>query len=288
MISKILALGTFALSLAGGWLAVTSTVAAQEPAVITVTAEARQRGIEEAFGFVDIYADGQLCGRLSFSNPDRPTPDGGAEFELSGPGQASTCSVFGAEISFSNGRGVPLLQTFRHDIGARLVLTSFETAPPSVVTDAVVVVRADRLGSLRHMPEGVIEILANGQLCGLLAAEDSQQRAADGGQEFRLGQVDQPDPCRTNGSRISLRRADGVQLRLYFTLSQGARFEITDFGPPPPATGAPGAPEPPASGLGLETTTERAAPAALAAGALLVVSLTLAFAALSRRWGRAR
>ncbi len=109
-------------------------LAQQEPrtviAVPTAPVDYRPSANKVSAGFLDIYANGELCGRLSFSDPVTGAEDGGREFVIGERGQPASCSTEGATLTFQNGNGTPLLQTLTLKLGTRIEITNF--APPPI------------------------------------------------------------------------------------------------------------------------------------------------------------
>ena len=58
-----------------------------------------------------MYANGALCGRLSFSDVRQQTADGGARLELGKAEQPAACRTDGAAVTLIDGRGFPIVDS---------------------------------------------------------------------------------------------------------------------------------------------------------------------------------
>ena len=103
-------------------------------ATIGVTAEQRQRGEENDWPPNLVYADGRLCGELSYTNATQITPDGGAEMLLGTPDQPESCGRDGALVSLVRADGVQLAETNTLEVGERILLRNFNIPAPHLPT----------------------------------------------------------------------------------------------------------------------------------------------------------
>ena len=92
-------------------LAFATASAQQAPTFIEISQELRLAGIDHNGGYVDVYANNALCGRLSFTDARLQTPDGGARLELGNPEQPAACRTTGATITLVDGRGIPIVDS---------------------------------------------------------------------------------------------------------------------------------------------------------------------------------
>lgn len=92
-------------------LAAATASAQQAPTFIAISQELRQIGIGHNGGYLDVYANNALCGRLSFTDARLQTPDGGARLELAKAEQPAACRTTGASITLVDGRGFPIVDS---------------------------------------------------------------------------------------------------------------------------------------------------------------------------------
>ena len=268
---------TFAIS-----ASVATTAGAQgTPATVAVSSEVREVGEKYFGGYLQVYADGQLCGELSFSDPARRTPDGGAEFELGGAGQPAACTRSGATISFFDGNFVALGNRYTLAPGARIEISWLRIGQPrqgldeGPSADGRTYLTIDPLlreGGAERL--GYLEVFADDEPCGSFSFTDTEQFTSSGGAEFELSAPGQSGACGRDGAIITLRYPSGIRLSAVYRLTTGQRIAIQNFTIPPPHTGdnggtAPGAPE---AGAGVVPDPSRSAPqTALAIGTLLLL-----------------
>ncbi len=278
MSCRSILVGTFTAVLA---LWAITPARAQEPyATVGVSPELREIGADYFGGYIQVYADGKLCGELSFTDPAQRTPDGGAEFELGADGQPAACSRSGAEIKFWDGNFVPIANRLVLQPGTHSELSWFDTWPrredlddgPSGDGRTYVTLDPElREGGAERL--GYLDVYADKELCGRFSFTDATAFTPGGGAEFELGQAGQPSACSRDGAIISLVRSNGTRLSAVYRLTPGQRIAIQNFTIPPPHTGNQGdaAPGAPAAGTGLAAN----APRSTAETALAITSVLL-------------
>jgi hypothetical protein len=252
--------------LAGGLLSVSLLVPAilsaqEERTVIVVDAEVRAVGEEYHGGYLQVYADGELCGELSFTDPAARTPGSGAEFELGLDGQPEACGRDGARITFFDGNGVGLGSgtEFTLQPGATVAIdwirvgrVRIEPVPSSDGRTLLTVDPELRTGvAQRNSP--YLDVYADRELCGRFNFVEAEEVLPDESAAFELGTGEQPEACGRDGAVISLINALGTSLSAVYRLDIGWQIPVQNFTIPPPHTGddAPPAPGAPEAGSGL-------------------------------------
>jgi hypothetical protein len=244
------------------------SVGAQEPATtIYVDSALREIGEEYLGGYLQVYADGQLCGELSFNEPSQRTPDGGAEFALGAEEQPAACSRAGATLSLFDGNLVGLSNRYALAPNMRIQLSWFEYGATRSGLDEGP--SADGRTYLTLDPElragggslDYLDVYADGEACGRFSFREATVSTLGGGAEFELGSAGQPEACGRDGAIITLTYPNGIRLSAVYRLTVGQRIAIQNFTIPPPHTGdaggvAPGAPE---AGVGLAASSPRSA-----------------------------
>ena len=91
--------------------------------------ELRQLGIDHNGEYVDVYANGSLCGRFSFTDPKQQTVNGEAEFALAQESQPPACGTDGATITLIDGRGLQLVETYTLKLGTRIEIVHLSIPP---------------------------------------------------------------------------------------------------------------------------------------------------------------
>jgi len=104
-------------------------VAQEQQTVITVAPYLQARGEEYDPPFLTVYANDELCGRLSFDDPGQISPDGTTALVLGTPEQPAACGIDGAIISIFHGDRIRFVDTYRLTVGERIVIANF-TIPP--------------------------------------------------------------------------------------------------------------------------------------------------------------
>jgi hypothetical protein len=264
---------TSAMALAG----VTTAKAQESRTVIAVDAEIREIGEKYFGGLVQVYADHELCGEWSFTDPAQRTPGGGSEFELARDDQPAACGRPGATISFFDGYYVGLSNSYPLELGTRIVVDWFLVGPregldEGPAADGRTFLTIDPLLRSDAVPQ--LDVYAEGDLCGRFSFTDAAQLTPGGGAEFELARDDQARACGREGAIITLVGPNGVRLSAVYRLVLGSRIAIHNFTFPPPHTGGSDAPDPgaPAAGSGLVPGADDSAGRA-AVGAVSVVLL---------------
>ena len=249
-------------------LVATGLVTGQESTtVVAVGPEVRAIGERYFGGSLQIVADGQFCGELSFTDPAQRTTGGGAQFELGSEGQPEECERQGAELKFWSGNFVALANRYTVEPGARIELAWLYAWPlrdgldEGPASDGRTYLTVD--GELRAARGDLdsLDVFADEQFCGNLSLTEAAALTPGGGVEFELGADGQLPACGKEGAVISLRYPRGIRLSAVYRLALGQRIGIHNFSIPPPHTGdgsgeaAPGAP---AAGAGLATESSRA------------------------------
>lgn len=85
----------------------------------------------ETYEYLEVYADGRLCGVLPLLNEDRSTLESDPVFELGLEGQAAVCSVSGARLSYIDSSGRILFQKDYLERGGEYSIESFGPEPPA-------------------------------------------------------------------------------------------------------------------------------------------------------------
>lgn len=249
--------------------------AQEERTVIAVDAELGAIGEKYFGGYLQVYADGQLCGELSFTDPAQRTPDAGAALAVARADQPAACGRSGAAITFFDGRGVALSNRYSLEpgsilvidwltVGAREGLAESPTADGRTLLTVDVQLRGETVTSL--------DVYADGEACGRFSFAESS--AVDGGAAFELARGDQPAACGREGAIITLVGENGVQLAAIYRLRLGYNIPIQNFTIPPPHTGGGGAPTPAAPEVGSGLATESGgSPVSRVAGVSMVAVL---------------
>ena len=284
MSCRSILVGTFTAVLA---LWAITPARAQEPyATVAVSPELREIGADYFGGYIQVYADGKLCGELSFTDMAQRTPDGGAEFELGVADQPPDCSRTGAAISFFDGNFVGLGNRYTLSPGTRIEVAWFQVGAvragldsgPSVDGRTYVTIDPGlREGGAERL--GYLDVYADKELCGRFSLTDAAAFTPSGGAEFELGKPGQPAACGRDGAIISLVDSNGTRLSAVYRLTSGQRIAIQNFTIPPPHTGEQGgdaAPGAPSAGTGLAAN----APRSTAQTALAITSVLLLVGAL--------
>jgi hypothetical protein len=255
MLNRLIAIGLLSAVVGTAWIS--NALAQEGRAEVAVNSELREIGERYFGGHLQVYADGQLCGKLSFATP---APDGGAEFALGGEGQPAECSRAGATISFFDGNFVGLRNRYTLEPGERIEIDWFQVGAVREGTDdgptpdgrtlLTVDPEMSQSGIERY---GSLGVFADDERCGAL-------EFTPGVTVFELGTEGQPAACGRDGAIISLVMTNGVRLSHVYRLTVGHAIPFQNFTIPPPGSGepepvdpAPGAPD---TGTGSEASTQ--------------------------------
>jgi hypothetical protein len=98
--------------------------------LLTLAPEQRDVGERFESARLEVYADGEYCGHLSFIEPDIELSDGGVALELARDDQPEACGRDGAVISLVNALGHRLAAVYRLDVGWQIPVQNFTIPPP--------------------------------------------------------------------------------------------------------------------------------------------------------------